>query len=153
MIAPSGGPGVPARALNGAVGLLVGRLGVPVPGTWMLVVAGRRTGTPHDTPVCLLRMDDGRGYLVAPRGETGWVRNLRVAGRGELRRGRRTMTFTAREVDGDERVDAIEEYLRQFGRLSRRFFDLPKGASRLAVANVAPLHPVFRLGPAGAPPA
>jgi len=41
---------------------------------------------------------DGRRYLLAPRGHTQWVRNLRVVGAGELRLGRRAQAFTATEV-------------------------------------------------------
>jgi deazaflavin-dependent oxidoreductase (nitroreductase family) len=131
--------------LNGVLEVAVGRLGVPVPATWILAVPGRRTGRVHTTPVCLLTLDDGRRYLVAPRGVTGWVRNLRAAGRGELRRGRRVGHFTAREVAGEERVEALVEYLGRFGRLTRRFFDVPPGAGPDAVRRVAGRHPVFRI--------
>lgn len=140
---------MPARAANGVTGLLVGRLGVPVPGIWMLGVRGRRTGAVRETPVCLLGLPDGRAYLVAPRGVTGWVRNLRAAGGGGLRRGRRVVRFGAREVTGEERVEALAAYLDRFGRLTGRFFAVPPGAGAAELAEVAHRHPVFRLG---APP-
>ena len=82
------GPGVPARALNGLVALWVGRLGLPAPRVRMLRVHGRRTGRLRSTPVLVLHLGRFR-YLVAPRGETEWARNLRAAGWGELMRGRR----------------------------------------------------------------
>ena len=81
VIAPRRGRGIPARALNGLVTLLVGRMGLPVPRLRLLRVHGRRTGRLRSTPVLVLRQG-GRRYLVAPRGETGWVRNLRAAGWG-----------------------------------------------------------------------
>jgi hypothetical protein len=37
-------------------------------------------------------------YLVAPRGHTQWVRNLRAQGEGRLLLGRRAEQFTAVEV-------------------------------------------------------
>ena len=89
MIAPRRrGPGVPARALNRAVSLWVGRLGLPAPSVRMLRVHGRRTGQLQTTPLLVLHLGDFR-YLVAPRGETDWARNLRSAGWGELMKGRR----------------------------------------------------------------
>lgn len=81
MIATRRGRGIPARALNGLVTLLVGRLGLPVPRLRLLRVHGRKTGRLRSTPVLVLRQG-GRRYLVAPRGETDWVRNLRAAGWG-----------------------------------------------------------------------
>src|SRR5687768_2681837 len=70
------------------------RVGLSVWGSRELRVRGRTSGEWRTTPVNLLAFDGGR-YLVAPRGETQWVRNLRVSGRGELRLGRRTEPFSA----------------------------------------------------------
>src|SRR5579875_1749223 len=70
------------------------RLGISVLGSRVLSVRGRKTGEWRSTPVNLLTLD-GQRYLVAPRGHTQWVRNLRVAGAGELRVGRRVERFTA----------------------------------------------------------
>jgi hypothetical protein len=52
-----------------------------------LTVRGRRSGRPIRTPIPTLEFEDAR-YLVSGGGETHWVRNLRAAGQGELRRGR-----------------------------------------------------------------
>jgi len=49
-------------------------------------VKGGASGQWRTTPVNLLSHDHHR-YLVAPRGETQWVRNLRAVGTGELRVG------------------------------------------------------------------
>jgi hypothetical protein len=62
------------------------RLGVSVWGSRQLRVRGRTSGEWRSTPVNLLTFE-GERFLVAPRGETQWVRNLRVAGTGELRVG------------------------------------------------------------------
>src|ERR1035437_9470372 len=78
------------------------RLGVSVYGSRVLEVQGRKSGEWRQTPVNLLRYD-GFDYLVAPRGHTQWVKNLRASGRGRLRVGRRTEPFTAVELSDDEK--------------------------------------------------
>ena len=135
------GVGIPARALNGAIALLVGRLGLPLPGLRMLRVHGRRTGRLRSTPVLVLRRR-GRRYLVAPRGRTDWARNLDAAGWGELIRGRRTERFQAGHVAGDERAAVIAAYVRRFGWLTGRFFDLPRRPTR----RRRPRHPLSSEG-------
>src|SRR6266496_1711494 len=79
------------------------RQGVSVLGSRVLAVKGRTSGQWRTTPVNLLTYD-GRRYLVAPRGQTQWVRNLRAAGTGELRVGRRTETFRGRELTDEEKA-------------------------------------------------
>src|SRR6202042_2840659 len=80
---------------NRGVALMV-KLGIGVYGSRVLEVRGRKSGEWRQTPVNLLTVD-GQDYLVAPRGHTQWVRNIRVSGGGRLRLGRRT-----REVQGVE---------------------------------------------------
>ena len=145
MISPRRGPGVPARALNGVVALLVGRLGLPLPRLRMLRVHGRRTGRLRSTPVLVLHRRGAR-YLVAPRGRTDWAANLRAAGWGELIRGRRVERVRATEVDGEERAAAVGAYARRFGWLNGRFFGLPRGFGADDVRRIASGHPTFRLG-------
>ena len=144
MIAPRRGRGIPARALNRLVTLLVGRLGVPVPRVRLLRVHGRKTGRLRSTPVLVLRQG-GRRYLVAPRGETDWVRNLRAAGWGELIRGSTAERVRAAEVTGEERAVVVSAYARRFGWLNGRFFALPRGFRLEDARRVAPRHPTFRL--------
>ncbi len=52
----------------------------------ILAVRGRKSGQIRTTPVNLLEIGGAR-YLVAPRGETEWVRNLRAAGDADRARG------------------------------------------------------------------
>ncbi|GMA87289.1 nitroreductase [Angustibacter aerolatus] len=75
---------VPTRfetSFNRAVGWLTAH-GVSVYGSRVLAVRGRTSGEWRTNPVNPLTVD-GHRYLVAPRGHTQWVRNLRVAGTGE----------------------------------------------------------------------
>jgi deazaflavin-dependent oxidoreductase (nitroreductase family) len=112
------------------------RLGIS--GTETLSVRGRRSGEIRRVPVIPVDYADER-YLVSPRGETQWARNLRVAGEAELefrRRGARR--FRATEVPVAERAPVIAAYRRVAGRAVASFFrDMPDPAD----------HPVFRLEP------
>jgi deazaflavin-dependent oxidoreductase (nitroreductase family) len=123
------------------------RLGLSVWGSRVLRVRGRSSGEWRETPVNLLELD-GQRYLVAPRGETQWVRNLRVAGQGELRLGRRTEAFSASEVPVDERVEILRAYLKRWKAEVGVFFD---GVSATSpddeLQRIAPDHPVFLLAP------
>jgi deazaflavin-dependent oxidoreductase (nitroreductase family) len=101
-----------------------------------LHVRGRTTGQRRSVPVNVLELD-GERYLVSPRGETDWVRNLRAAGGGELEYGRRrTQSFTAVEVPDEEKPRLIGAYLDRWGNQVRSQFEaLPEPAD----------HPVFRI--------
>ena len=94
------------------------RRGVSVVGSRVLAVKGRTSGEWRTVPVNLLELD-GRRYLVSPRGEGQWVRNLRAAGTGELRVGKKVEAFRARELGDDEKVPvlrALPEALEVRGR-------------------------------------
>ena len=65
------------------------RLGISLFGSRVLEVTGRTSGEPRRTPVNLLTFE-GERYLVAPRGDTQWVRNLRASGEGRLLVGSRS---------------------------------------------------------------
>ena len=123
------------------------RAGVSVWGSRQLRVRGRTSGEWRATPVNLLTFDGGR-YLVAPRGETQWVRNLRVAQEGELRVGRRTEVFRATELGDDEKVEVLRAYLQRWKAEVGVFFDgVSAKSSDSELLRIAPNHPVFRLVP------
>ena len=91
---------------------LLARAGVSVWGSRELRVRGRKTGEWRTTPVNLLTYEGDR-YLVAPRGVTQWVRNLRAIGEGELRVGRRTEGFRATELPDEEKPPILRAYLKR----------------------------------------
>jgi len=135
---------VTRHVMNPAVALLT-RAGVSVWGSRELRVRGRTSGEWRTTPVNLLHHDGG-DFLVAPRGETQWVKNLRVAGTGELRVGRRTETFTATEVPDADKTPILRAYLKRWKAEVGIFFDGVSADSPDAeLARIAPGHPVFRL--------
>ena len=130
--------------MNGAVAWLT-RHGVSLFGSRILRVRGRYSGLWREVPVNPLTLKDGR-YLVAPRGHTQWVRNLRVAGEGQLRLGRRVQGFTAVEIADDEKVTVLREYLRRWKFEVGMFFDgVDAKASDEELLKIAPKHPVFRI--------
>jgi hypothetical protein len=129
---------------NRAVGLLA-RVGVSVMGTRVLAVKGRSSGQWRTTPINLLTVDGVR-YLVAPRGQAQWVRNIRVAGGGELRLGRRVEPFTVTELADADKPPVIRAYLARWGWEVGRFFEgLSKNAGDKEIAAAAPGFPVFRI--------
>ena len=82
------------------------KIGLSAAGSRVLEVKGRKSSEWRRTPVNLLEFDGVR-YLVAPRGNTQWVRNMRVSGGGRLVLGRRVEEFTAKEVPEGERVPLL----------------------------------------------
>src|SRR6266436_4432602 len=92
--------GLGRRAVNRIIRALL-RLGLGPAGTYLLTVAGQRSGAPRSTPVTLVE-DGGRRWLVSPYGEVAWVRNLRAARRATLSRGGRTETITVSEIGVDD---------------------------------------------------
>ena len=122
-------------------------MGISVAGSRELRVRGRSSGQWRATPVNLLSLD-GERYLVAPRGTTQWVRNIRVAGTGELRVGRRTEAFRAVELPDEMKAPALREYLRRWGWEIGAFFEgVDTSATDDDLARIAPDFPVFRVEP------
>ncbi|HEX3434975.1 MAG TPA: nitroreductase family deazaflavin-dependent oxidoreductase [Solirubrobacteraceae bacterium] len=121
------------------------RLGISVWGSRVLEVRGRTSGEWRRTPVNLLTLE-GQRYLVAPRGHTQWVRNMRVAGAGRLRVGPRTEQFTAVEVADEQKVPVLRAYLKRWKAEVGVFFEgVGPDSSDEELRAIAPKHPVFRL--------
>lgn len=123
------------------------RAGLSVWGSRVLRVRGRTSGEWRETPVNLLTYEGSR-YLVAPRGVTQWVRNLRVAGEGELKLGRHVERFRATEIADQAKVDILRAYLRRWKAEVGVFFEgVGAGSPEDDVKRIAPNHPVFLIEP------
>jgi deazaflavin-dependent oxidoreductase (nitroreductase family) len=123
------------------------RLGFSVWGSRILRVRGRKSGNWHSHPVNLLTYEN-RQYLVAPRGHTQWVRNIRVAGEGELVLGGRIQRFRAVEVADDDKVALLRAYLKRWKFEVGQFFGgVGAEASDADLRRIAPDHPAFRVEP------
>jgi deazaflavin-dependent oxidoreductase (nitroreductase family) len=121
------------------------RFGISVYGSRVLEVRGRVSGDWRQTPVNLLRYA-GADYLVAPRGHTQWVKNLRASQEGRLRVGRRTQPFAATELEDDDKPPLLRAYLRKWKFEVGVFFGgVGPDSSDDDLRRVAPDHPVFRL--------
>ena len=127
-------------------------LGVSVLGSRVLEHRGRKTGEPHTVPVNLLTFE-GADYLVAPRGETQWVRNVRAdEGRLVLLLGKKRDPRVGTEVvDSADKVAILRAYLKRWKAEVGVFFEgVGPDSSDDELAAIAPKHPVFRLGPPAA---
>ena len=132
------------NVFNRLVALLT-RLGLSVYGSRVLAVRGRKSGEFRTVPVNLLDYQ-GEQYLVAPRGVTQWVRNLRASGEGELWLGRRREPIRVVELKDDEKVDLLRMYLRRWWfEVSAFFQGVGPTASDAELLRIAPDHPVFRI--------
>jgi deazaflavin-dependent oxidoreductase (nitroreductase family) len=132
------------NVFNPAVAALT-RAGVSVAGSRVLEVRGRKTGEPRRTPVNLLTVG-GTRYLVAPRGNTQWVRNLRAHGEGRLLVGRRAEAFSAEEVSDEEKPAILRPYLERWKWEVGAFFGgVGPDSSDDELRRIGPDHPVFRL--------
>jgi F420H(2)-dependent quinone reductase len=106
-----------------------------------LTVHGRTSGRSYTMPVLPLDYE-GKQYLVAPRGNTHWARNLRSVGEGELRMGGRKIHFRATEVPVAQRGPLVAAYVQKYGPkyggfVAKEFAALPDPAD----------HPVFLIEP------
>ena len=121
------------------------RLGVSFAGSRVLEVRGRCSGEWRRTPVNLLAYE-GERYLVAPRGKTQWVRNLRSSGEGRLRIGRRVEEFSATELPDAERAPLLRAYLKRWKWEVGTFFGgVGPDAPEQELRRIASEHPVFRI--------
>jgi len=113
------------------------RIGISVYGSRVLAVRGRKSGEWRTTPVNLLEYQ-GQRYLVAPRGVTQWVRNVRAGRAAELRVGSRREPIQLTELPDSEKPDLLRHYLQRwkwevgqfFGRVGADAFEETSNASR-----------------------
>jgi len=118
------------RRVNGPIWMRAGLAAV-------LEVPGRRSGEPRQVTLIPWEVD-GTTYLLSQYGETAWVRNLRTAGQGQLRRKGETGAFRAVEVDGPERDRVIAVFRAKTPGPFRRDYE-----RRPAPED----HPAFRMEP------
>jgi deazaflavin-dependent oxidoreductase (nitroreductase family) len=121
------------------------RIGMSVLGSRILAVRGRKTGQWRTTPVNLLTHEGAR-YLVAPRGVTQWVRNVRAGSDVELRIGRRREPVALVELEGDEKIPVLRAYLRRWKMEIGAFFQgVGPDAPDPDLAAIAPGYTAFRV--------
>lgn len=149
--APAGGPPkidfLSRRILQPIITGLT-TLGISVWGSRVLEAPGRTSGIVRRVPVNLLTVD-GHDYLVAPRGHTNWVRNVRANEGGlTLVLGRRRTPYQATELADADKEPVLRAYLARWKFEVGMFFDgVDAESSPAELARIAPNHPVFALAP------
>lgn len=130
--------------MNSVIGWLA-RHGVSLAGSAELSVAGRKSGRMQRIPVNPHTCEGGQ-YLVSARGHSQWVRNMRAAGAGELRVGRKVRTFTAVELPDAEKLPVLRTYLEKWGWQVNQFFNgVTASSTDEEIIACAGDHPVFRI--------
>lgn len=120
-------------------------VGIGLRGARVLSVQGRKTGDWHSVPVNPLTLDSQR-YLVSPRGETQWVRNIRISNEARMAFRRKTELIRVEEVSDAEKPRILRAYLRNWAWEVGRFFaGVGSDASEEDLLRIAPVHPVFRI--------
>ncbi|MFF9486495.1 nitroreductase family deazaflavin-dependent oxidoreductase [Streptomyces sp. NPDC014676] len=133
-----------AVRFNSVIGWLA-RHGVSLAGTAEMSVRGRKSGRMQRIPVNP-HTHDGERYLVSARGHSQWVRNMRAAGGGELRVGRKVRAFTAVELPDEEKLPILRGYLEKWGwEVNQYFQGVTARSSDEEIAAAAQDHPVFRI--------
>ncbi|MEU1177942.1 nitroreductase/quinone reductase family protein [Streptomyces sp. NPDC005820] len=130
--------------LNSVIGWLA-RHGLSLMGSAEMSVRGRKSGQLQRIPVNP-HAYDGAQFLVSARGHSQWVRNMRVAGGGELRVGRKVRTFTAVELPDEEKLPILRTYLEKWGWEVNQYFNgVTSKSTDEEIVAAAPDHPVFRI--------
>jgi deazaflavin-dependent oxidoreductase (nitroreductase family) len=131
------------RLFNRVFGFLVG-MGLGFKHNYLLQVHGRKSGKLYSTPINLLEVD-GRRYLVAPRGQTQWVRNAEAAGEVVLKKGSELKPFGLVAVADADKPPLLKAYLEKFKAEVQRYFPIAAGSDVEAFEGIAAGYPVFEL--------
>jgi len=134
-----------SRRLIDAMATAVIKRGFGPSQRYLLTVVGRKTHTPHTTPVSVV-IDGSDRYLVGPYGTVGWVRNARRAGVVTLARGGQSEQLSLAAVSAEEAGPILKRYL-ELEPITRPYFDVPADAPAQAFQAEVATHPVFRLTP------
>lgn len=137
-------PGIGARLFNEVFRKLA-EVGVSLQGSTAIRVRGRRSGEQRGVVVNLLTVD-GHDYLVSPRGNTQWARNVRAAGELEVGPRWRGQRRKAVEIADDVKPALLKPYLdRWFWQVKGHVGGLTPDCSAAQMRDVAPSIPVFEL--------
>ena len=131
------------RLFNRFFGVLVG-LGLGMRHNYLVQVRGRKSGKVYSTPVDLLELR-GKRFLVAPRGQTQWVRNAEAAGEVTLKRGSFRQTYQIRPLADAEKPEILKAYLDSFKTTVQQYFPVAAGSPSEAFSGVVKDYPVFEL--------
>jgi deazaflavin-dependent oxidoreductase (nitroreductase family) len=136
-----------ARAANAVIRGLAD-LGISIAGTRALRVRGRKSGKTRAVVINLLTVD-GVDYLVSPRGNTQWARNVRAAGVVEVGPRWRRRRAVVTEVADAAKPELLRRYLaRWYWQVKDYVGGLTPDSTDEQLLAGAPAIPVFVLEPA-----
>jgi hypothetical protein len=142
-------PNRAARAANAAIRWLA-EMGISIAGTRALRVRGRKSGKQRGVVINLLTVDSV-DYLVSPRGNTQWARNVRTAGVVEMGPRWRSERFRVTEVDDAAKPEVLRRYLAKwYWQVKGYVAGLTPESSDEQLRAAAPSIPVFVLAAGGA---
>jgi hypothetical protein len=131
------------KAMNGFVGWLAS-IGLMPGDTVQLQVRGRNSGQIRKNAVTLVEYEGAR-YLVAPRGNTEWVRNVQASsGQAVLKHGK-SETVRLEEIPVEQRAAIIKPYLKKTAMATKGEFGIEPDAPIEEFERIAEKHPVFRI--------
>lgn len=141
-------PSRAARAANAAIRWLA-EMGISIAGTQALRVRGRTSGKQRKVVINLLTVD-GVDYLVSPRGNTQWARNVRAAGVVEVGPRWRSRQARVTEVDDSAKPELLRRYLARWYWQVKDYVGglTPDSSDEQLLAGAATI-PVFKLAAAG----
>lgn len=120
-------------------------VGISLAGSRVVRVRGRKTGEVRSVVVNLLTVADV-DYLVSPRGDTQWARNVRAAGSVEVGPRWRRRGARASEVADAAKPELLRRYLdRWYWEVKGHIAGLTPDSSDQQIAAAAPSIPVFAL--------
>ena len=141
-------PNRAARAANAAIRWLA-EMGISIAGTRALRGRGRKSGKLRGVVINLLTVDGVR-YLVSPRGDTQWARNVRAAGVVEVGPRWRRERLLVTELDDAAKPDVLKRYLaRWYWQVKGYVAGLTPESSDDELRTAAPSIPVFVLAVGG----
>jgi len=134
------------RIVNRVFAFLV-KIGVGLAHNFLLEVQGRKSGRIYSTPVNVLTYKDKR-YLVAPRGDTQWVRNVVVRKKATLVKGTKREEVHLQPIADAAKPELLKTYLDRYKLTVQRYFPIPAGSPLKAFEPLAGRYPVFEISSA-----
>jgi deazaflavin-dependent oxidoreductase (nitroreductase family) len=131
------------RIINRAFGFLV-KLGLGLSHNFLIEVRGRKSGLIYSTPVNVLDFK-GKKYLVAPRGDTQWVRNVIISREATLVKRTKREMVRLRPIADEAKAGILKTYLDRYKLTVQRYFPVPTGSPTEVFEPLAPRYPVFEI--------
>lgn len=122
------------------------KIGLGLSHNFLLEVRGRKTGRIYSTPVNVLEYKNKK-YLVAPRGDTQWVRNVIASQMATLVKGTKRENIRLQPIADQAKAEILKAYLDTYKLTVQRYFPIPAGSPVKEFEPLAGRYPVFEITP------